>query len=74
MVTKLGKYVLFYRHFLYGSALLVSTILHTYIMSTVSWLHIILSITAGLLIGSSFVVTYTVNKYPEEFKNDLSDL
>ena len=70
MVTKIGKYWIFYRHFLYGSALGIGTVigarnsLHEPIIQ-------ILLIAATLLMSASIFTSIVVNKYPEEFKNEL---
>ena len=73
MVFKLGKYVIFYRHFFYGSALGIGTSIGGYnnLQSPIIQICLIVSI---LLMSTSFFVTYMVNKYPKEFHKELNDV
>ena len=72
MIFKFGKYLIFYRHFLYGSALTIGTIIgcngnySNYIVQ-------IALVLGTLLMSTSVFVTLVVNKYPEEFKRDCKD-
>tara|TARA_Y100000310_G_C20672575_1_gene811135 strand:+ start:751 stop:963 length:213 start_codon:yes stop_codon:yes gene_type:complete len=62
---------IFYRYFLYGSGLIVGTAISQAWSGIDSWLTMMLYIIGSLLASSSAVITYTVNKYPEEFKGLL---
>jgi len=70
MVTTFKNKIIFYRHFLYGSALLIGTLIGTK-FTLGPWLTIALYIASGLFILSSLLVTWTVNKYPEEFEEEM---
>jgi len=70
MVTTFKNKIIFYRHFLYGSALLIGTLIGTK-FTLGPWLTIVLYIASGLFILSSLLVTWTVNKYPEEFEEEM---
>ena len=72
MVVKLGKYIIFYRHFLYGSALTIGTV----IGSNGNYSNYIIQIAlvlGTLLMATSVFVTLIVNRYPEDFKREVED-
>lgn len=70
MVTRIGKYIIFYRHFFYGSALCVGTCIGGFhqLYNPIVQICLIVSL---LLMATSIGVTYIVNKYPEEFQNEM---
>ena len=70
MITTFKNRIIFYRHFIYGSALLIGTLIGTK-FTLGSWPTIGLYIASGLFIFSSLLVTWTVNKYPEEFEEEM---
>ena len=70
MVTTFKNRIIFYRHFLYGSALLIGTLIGTK-FTLGAWPTIALYTASGLFILSSLLVTWTVNKYPEEFEEEM---
>tara|TARA_Y100000034_G_scaffold135510_1_gene207714 strand:- start:6324 stop:6545 length:222 start_codon:yes stop_codon:yes gene_type:complete len=73
MIFKLGKYFIFYRHFLYGSASLIGTIISIE-LTEYNLVSLLMLIISGLLISSSLIVSYTINKYPHDFTEELKDL
>ena len=70
MIIKLGKYYLFYRHLLYGSALVIGTIIGTQgiINHTIAYIFLI---SGGMLMANSVFITFVINMHPEEFKEEL---
>jgi len=64
------NYKIFFRHFLYGSALIVGTLIGTDINleTTLSKALIVLG---SLLAVKSIVISWVVNKYPGNFKEYL---
>ncbi len=73
MITKIGRYFIFYRHFLYGSALLIGTLI-SIMLTMFSWISLTFLCISILLMFSSLIVTYTINRYPEEFREELQEL
>ena len=72
MVARIGKYYVFYRHMLYGSALCIGTIIGTNgIINT--WMPSLCLIIGTLLMSVSVFVTVTVNMYPEEFEREMKE-
>ena len=68
MVTKVKGKLIFYRHFYYGSALTIGGLIGFIMNPIITWLNVAL-VTAGVvLMFISGMITYAVNKYPEEFK------
>lgn len=72
MVTTLFKRIIFYRHFLYGSAILIGTLIGTNFTSG-GWPGVMMYTAAGMFMASSAIVTYTINKYPEEFEEEIDE-
>ena len=73
MVVKIGKYVVFYRHFLYGSALGIGTIIGAWNSLTEPIVQLLLIISTVLMSVSVFT-TIVVNKYPEEFEKEMKKI
>ena len=71
MIIKIGQYYFFYRHMLYGSALVIGNIIGTqgYLNHILS--YIFLGVGTMLMINSVFV-SYVVNKFPEEFEKEMN--
>tara|TARA_B100000131_G_C18104239_1_gene607150 strand:+ start:1541 stop:1801 length:261 start_codon:yes stop_codon:yes gene_type:complete len=70
MVGKIGQYYIFYRHFLYGSALTIGTIIGT--DGNISGYIPFICLCVGcMLMSVSVFVTVTINMYPEEFEREL---
>jgi len=69
---KLGNYYIFYRHFLYGSALGVGTYIGM-LGKSIGFLSGAFFAASAMMILSSAIVTVTVNNYPEEFIEELRD-
>lgn len=67
---ELGSYKIFFRHFLYGSALTLGTLIGTS-LNLDSTLSIVFTVLGVLLMFKSFLITWVVNKYPEEFEEYL---
>ena len=65
-----NSYKVFFRHFLYGSALTVGTLVGSG-LNLHNGLSIFLLVAGSLLMIKSLVITWVVNKYPEEFKEYL---
>lgn len=71
MVVRLGKYFIFYRHMLYGSALCIGTVIgSSNLFSTISLICLIIG---TILMAVSVFVTVSINLYPEEFKQELKE-
>ena len=72
MVIKLGKYYIFYRHMLYGSALCIGTVIGTngIINNIIPYLFLAIG---TILMSISVFVTITVNLYPDEFEKELKE-
>ena len=64
------NYKIFFRHFLYGSALIIGTLIGTGVNFDTT-LSKALMVLGGLLAIKSFVISWVVNKYPKEFKEYL---
>lgn len=64
------NYKIFFRHFLYGSALIVGTLIGTGVNFDTT-LSKALMVLGGLLVIKSFVISWVVNRYPKEFKEYL---
>tara|TARA_B100000131_G_C17866053_1_gene512186 strand:- start:14 stop:250 length:237 start_codon:yes stop_codon:yes gene_type:complete len=72
MVLKVGKYWIFYRHFLYGSAIAIGTIIGSEGNISNLIVQIFLFI-ATLLMSTSVFTSIVVNKYPEEFEREMKE-
>ena len=70
---KFKHYYVFYRHFLYGSALSLGTAIGSNFVMP-SLIGIAMYTAGSLLMLSSGVITYTVNRYPDEFVEELADI
>ena len=71
MICKIKGIMVFYRHFFYGSALTIGSTVGIIQAEAVTWVHIAM-LTAGImLMGISGLITYAVNKYPEDFRDML---
>ena len=68
MMFKIKGIKIFYRYFLYGSGLIIGTAISQSWSGIDSWLTMMLYIIGSLLMSFSAIITYTVNKYPEEFE------
>tara|TARA_B100000131_G_scaffold266899_1_gene265001 strand:+ start:865 stop:1080 length:216 start_codon:yes stop_codon:yes gene_type:complete len=69
MITKIKGKTIFYRHFFYGSALTIGGVIGFIMNPVLHWLQVAV-VTAGvLLMFISGLITYTVNKFPEEFRD-----
>ena len=64
---EIKDYKIFFRHFLYGSALTIGTLIGTN-LNLDNGLTIFMLVMGTLLMIKSCVITWVVNKYPEEFK------
>jgi len=64
---EIKDYKIFFRHFLYGSALTIGTLIGTN-LNLYNGLTIFMLVMGTLLMIKSCVITWVVNKYPEEFK------
>ena len=71
MVTKIKGYLVFYRHMFYGSALFIVGLAGIFMNNFVSWMHIAFLTSGIILMLISIMITYAVNKYPEDFKDYL---
>ena len=67
---QIKSYKVFFRHFLYGSAITLGTLIGTGVNLDNS-LAVIMTGIGTLLMLKSLVITWVVNKYPEEFKEYL---
>ena len=67
MMFEIKGFKIFYRHLLYGSGLITGTAISQAWSGINSGLTMALYITGSLIVSLSAVITYTVNKYPEEF-------
>jgi hypothetical protein len=67
---EIANYKIFFRHFMYGSALVIGTLLGTGVNleTTLSKALIVLG---SLLMIKSAIISWVVNKYPGEFKEYL---
>ena len=74
MIAKLGKYYIFYRHFLYGSALVTAASISQFWAGHSGLFLIGLYISGALLMLSSILVTGTINIHPDEFKEEIKEL
>ena len=73
MVIKLfGKYWFFYRHMLYGSALVIGTVIGTkgYLNHIMAYVFL----TAGIILMiSSIFTSFVITMYPDEFERELKN-
>tara|TARA_B100001250_G_C19808426_1_gene794572 strand:+ start:1949 stop:2209 length:261 start_codon:yes stop_codon:yes gene_type:complete len=72
MLMKIGKYYVFYRHFLYGSALAIGTIIGTK-GNIEGYIPFICLCIGTMLMAVSIAVSITINRYPDEFERELKD-
>jgi len=70
---KFGKYYIFHRHTIYGSALVLGTFIGTKDLAN-NFLSTSMYVAGALLIVSSLIITITVNKFPEDFRKELKEL
>ena len=61
----------FYRHFFYGSAITLASMISCITSPPIGWFHIAMLTAGAILMGISFMITYAINKYPEDFKDML---
>ena len=69
MITIIRGVKVFYKHFLYGSALAVASIISYLTQSTFTWVHMLLIGLGTLLMLTSAMITYAVYRYPEDFQD-----
>lgn len=74
MIARLGKYYIFYRHFLYGSALAISYLITTFGFNHSGMFNVALLVAGLLLMLSSIIVSTTINRFPEQFKEEIKEL
>ena len=69
MITIIKGIKIFYRHFLFGSALAVASLISSTTQGMFTWVHGTLIFLGTLLMLTSAMITYAVHKYPEDFED-----
>ena len=73
MITDVKGFKIFYKYFIYGSAVLIGTFVGQLITGISDWRLDIMYVVSGILIALSMFVTWTINKYPKEFKEEFEE-
>lgn len=74
MIIKIKNYYIFYRYFLYGSAILTGALISQFYLGYYGMFLASLYIAGALFTLTGLVVNLTIHKFPEDFKEELDEL
>jgi len=73
MIAVWKNKVILYRHALVGSGIITGALISLF-LHPAFWIVLFACIIGTILIAISAIVTYTVNKYPENFKAEIGEV